>query len=153
MNFLSEAWNKADPLAILEAARAKIADPDNWVKGHNARDADDNRVSPESDEACKFCASGAIKAARHDLRETCRSSPGTNTYAQSANARILLGQALTNRSYIPSSIAGRCIIKFNDWPDTTHADVMKAFDKAIALAKKDFSRADASQVQSSPPTP
>ncbi len=33
---------------------------DNWVKGSNARDKNNNSVHPTSDEACKWCLFGAI---------------------------------------------------------------------------------------------
>lgn len=98
---------------ILRKAKALIDAPEKWTKGAFARDRSGGSVPIAGDEACAFCAAGAIysvidkfNAAEFDLEDRAASA---------------IGQA------VGGSIAG-----FNDDEDTTHADVMAAFDRAIA---------------------
>ena len=45
-------------LDILKAARATLANPENWTKGCYARDAAGNMCKPYSPNAVKWCAIG-----------------------------------------------------------------------------------------------
>jgi hypothetical protein len=92
---------------VLKAAKALISDEVRWTKGGNARDKDGAHVSAKSKNAVCWCMGGALLVIRSN-----RSS------------EKLLRQ-----------VCGGSIARFNDAPATTHADVMAAFDRAIALAE------------------
>ena len=97
-------------LVTLIAARALIATPEAWIQGRFAQDANGVPVGPFDEWACKFCTVGAI---------TCASGePLTET-----RASIL-------RAHLPKPFDN--LVNFNDHPDTTHADVLALFDRAIA---------------------
>jgi hypothetical protein len=49
---------------ILAAARELIRDPDHWTVDVFARDADGKAVDPWDDNACHWCALGAVAKAR-----------------------------------------------------------------------------------------
>ena len=93
-----------DTLTILTAARNIITDPAMWYQGDYTASGEWN-----TDEPC--CAEGAIKRAAH-----CRS-------AYSYNAVTYIA------AFTPNHMG---IHRFNDADDTTHADVMAVFDRAIA---------------------
>lgn len=92
-------------LEILTAARAKITDPQNWGQGLRRK-----RINFES-----CCAAEAIEGvAPHSIERKC-------AYLALANAAglDLLGQ----------------IWRWNDTLDRTHAEVIAAFDRAIAAVQ------------------
>jgi hypothetical protein len=105
---------------VLKAARALIADPKHWTQGELARDADGNPEDEYQPEAVCFCSVGALmRAARvvgDDLNE----------------ARF---GAFTQVGNITLDLRGLTIVEFNDAEDTTHADVLAVFDKAIEATK------------------
>jgi len=92
----------------LVAARELIADERNWIK------EDYNRVV---DGRQCYCADGALLAARRAplLEEDFLDLPYS-----------LARRALSSASPIGT------IIDYNDAPETTHADVLAMFDRAIA---------------------
>ena len=45
---------------ILKAARELIAKPENWTQDYAARDENGCQTYPEGEQACKWCALGAI---------------------------------------------------------------------------------------------
>jgi len=92
-------------LESLKAARAKIAHPQNWTQGQHARTKYGNPVSENSSLATCWCIIGALWAVNPEPYE----------------ARILLGKVI-----------GQSVIAFNDAKDRTHAEVLNAFDRAIA---------------------
>ena len=49
-------------LELLEAARAKIADPKRWTRHVDALDVEDEEVDPKSKDAVCWCALGAVRA-------------------------------------------------------------------------------------------
>lgn len=91
---------------ILRAARAKIDAPEKWTKGESARDASGRGVFSNSPAAVCFCSIGAI-------------------------GNIIDS---TPMDIFRKAIGCGCISDWNDHKDRTHADVLAAFDKAIALA-------------------
>ena len=96
---------------ILRAAREKIAVPERWTQKSHARDAQERWVAYDSREACKWCASAAIAAV----------CPGTLWLYVTRLLRLT-----------PGFPAGNSIMRWNDAPDRTHAEVLAAFDAAIA---------------------
>ena len=96
--------------AILQAARDLIAK--GWTQGAYARDARDAVTPYGGPSACKFCASGAIA---HII--------GGNAAASDEWYRAL--RVLTETTNWP-------IASWNDQPYRTQADVLSAYDRAIA---------------------
>lgn len=96
--------------AILVKARNRIASKRRWRKGRFAT------PNAKNLDTCQVCALGAISwAATGDPHD------GYGT----ANAQRALQEQTKE--------LGHCfIVTFNDAPDTTHADVLAAFDRAIA---------------------
>jgi hypothetical protein len=98
-------------LEILTAARAKIADEKNWCQEAFARDNDYDATRPKNPEACSWCSKGAIFA--------------------------VVGEVL--RTYVYLDILEKYME--GDVPDyndsRTHAEVMAAWDKAIAGCAKE----------------
>lgn len=91
---------------VLRAARALIDTPEKWTQGCYAKDAKGNGLPPEDEDAVCFCASGALRHVDVDV-DVCWP------------AFDALGLAV-----------GGNIIEFND--SHSHADVLAAFDRAIA---------------------
>ncbi len=91
---------------ILVAARAKIADPKHWTQNQYARDANGCMVQPEADNACQWCAAGAIISAVWDGK--------TDLY----DARKILEHYANSRLTI-----------YND--THSHEDVLALFDRAL----------------------
>ena len=96
---------------ILRKARALIEKPENWAKGDLAYDGAGDPVEPEHNEACAWCAVGAICRVENELR----------VFATGATASLSLNLN-----------PPRIVASFNDDPNTTHIDVLDAFDRAIA---------------------
>jgi len=100
-------------LQVLRKARKLIETPERWTKGDAAKDRDGVPVGMKSRAAVCFCAAGAIA----------RASGGWNGGYH--NARAALEVAI-----------GGAIAEWNDAPRRTHAQVLRAFDKAITSLEK-----------------
>ena len=94
---------------LLRRAKAKIPTPETWTRGEFARDLGGKVVGGASAHAVCWCAYGAIQAVAHE-----------STLREDAEDAIA--------SQVPSGY----VADFNDAPETTHADVLAAFDRAIA---------------------
>ncbi len=99
---------------ILTEARSLITNPDKWIKGNFAL-TDDHQysaISFEADATC-WCAWGALE----------------NAYGSFMNRE--------HPAYVALSYAadGRGLAGFND--DSTHEEVLTAFDKAIENCKEE----------------
>jgi hypothetical protein len=104
------------PQRILIAARGKIET--SWTQHAAAKNADGDRVAASSAEACSFCSAGALDSVCISLSEH---------YSQYVQAFSHLRQAAGAAS----------VIEWNDDPKRTKAEVLAAFDKAIAFATGD----------------
>lgn len=99
---------------VLRLARALIADESKWIKGADAlpsrnADPEEECLNPEDSAAVCWCAGGAIchVAVEYDVaEEVCKT--------------------------LASHVGVQWVYEFNDAESTTHADVLAAFDKAIA---------------------
>lgn len=101
-----------DQLVVdLKAARAVIEKPEAWTRNYLAKNVSGRPVDPRDVDASCFCMLGA-----------CDRGAATGTRSYTA------GFFLSN--YVPQ----RSISGFNDNPKITHADVLVAFDRAIAAA-------------------
>lgn len=104
------------PLEILIAARAKIAEPERWTKGTFSRNAEGEPCAVDwGPAAVCWCALGAINATTNKMHQL---------YELKSAAKDALALAVS-----PSHDS---VAYFNDDPATTHADVLAAFDRAIA---------------------
>lgn len=102
--------NAHEKLHLLEIARAKISDPQNWTQGAEARDENGIAVLATRPNASCFCVLGACISACDGW---------------------LVAPALI--SELGTQIGpGMSVVGFNDQPSTTHADVLALFDGAIA---------------------
>jgi hypothetical protein len=99
---------------LLRAAKAKLADETCWTKGALARNADGLPVDPDDPTAVCWCSDGAIQA--------------VTTYHRSFRANL--------RVRVERACGGVWVEDFNDAPDTTFADVHRAFDTAIEVAEQ-----------------
>ena len=99
---------------LLIAARAKIADIGCWTQHKWARDKNAREVNLLASSATCWCAEGAIRAVA-DCPE-----------AVSAARKVLREAAGTEET----------IVEWNDAGERTHAEVLAAFDKAIAATAR-----------------
>lgn len=103
--------------AVLRRAKALIDTPAKWTKGALARDAAGTRLPwsarPPYDGAVCFCAEGALAKAA--------------------------GESLPHRPWMAmqEAVGTDSLFEWNDEPTTTHAEVMAAFDRAIAACEQD----------------
>lgn len=105
-----------DSLEVLRDARELISDPRCWTKEWFALNACGDRVTSNASDAICFCALGAVRRSmRIEL---------TEDYRRYIKVVELLENAV-----------GRSVSDFNDAAETTHADVLAAFDEAIAKAQ------------------
>lgn len=106
----------AETARVLREARKLIERPEAWTRGAFARSSAQWPVASDDAEAACWCIHGAINRIS---RIACREDGAMD-------AKIALRNAL------PASIA-----LFNDDPSTTHADVLAAFDRAIAAEDRE----------------
>lgn len=95
---------------ILRAARAKVEK--GWCQGPPAKDGNGHATYSGSDRACKWCSVGAIWSVLDA------------TTGEQACAEVAIQNALGVTS----------LAFWNEKPGRTQAEVLEAFDKAIALA-------------------
>ncbi len=104
----------------LEKAKALIDTPHKWTQGTYAQDSEGWSVTVSSADAVCYCAHGAIAAVGG------LGSERTDAMADAvAEVLELPGKHEYNR-----------LPPWNDAPERTHAEVMEAFDKAIAYAQE-----------------
>ena len=106
------------PSELLIKAQAVIADPRRWTQDVYAKDAEGQVTKTLSPDAACWCSLGALEKVAHE----------ENTYSTRSAAAGYLSKVSDEGGYsgIPD---------FND--NSSHETVMKAWDKAIKLAKED----------------
>ena len=106
------------PSELLIKAQAVIADPKHWTQDVYAKDAEGQVTKTLSPDAVCWCSLGALDKIAHE----------ENTYSTHSTAAGYLDVVADECGYsgIPD---------FND--NLSHETVMKAWDKAIKLAKED----------------
>jgi hypothetical protein len=102
------------PVEILRAAKAKIERPENWCQFAIARDITGRAVSWDDLSACRWCASGAVRAAAGE--ESCTAHSILNVVAGEINPTWVISDV-------------------ND--DRDHPTVLRMFDRAIELAEQE----------------
>lgn len=109
-------------IKILEDARDVLHSPSRWTKGWYARDNKGLKCSAISDEACRYCISGALYKVE---------SLPTNYNINLRKAEQYLEDVM-NTDHIPD---------VNDALSTKHKHILMAFDFAILMAKDDLRKA------------
>ena len=109
---------------VLEQARALIER--GWTQGTAARNANGDHVAATSRHACMWCATGALYVVYERIPEW-RDDPKTNQVADLLRSAIPKG----------SNDYHQTIVGFNDAIETTKADILSIFDKAIARCDDD----------------
>lgn len=111
---------------LLEAAKAKIVEPNNWTTGAMARDSNGKVVFSNDSSAIKFDAVGALLCATHEDMDK------HGTHLAHHEIGILLDQAVEKS--IP--LFEQPHISIGEFNDThSHERVIELFDIAIGLAK------------------
>lgn len=106
---------------ILKAARERISDPERWTTGAYARAIDGTGARPATDEACKWCAYGALLA---ELGVN-QPGPGTapyDTYLENAAEEIA-------DSWLTSAVE---VNDHGGW-----GEALDLLDRAIQLAERE----------------
>jgi hypothetical protein len=107
------------PVEILRAARERIAVPERWTRLAEARGSNGRGTDSKDPEAVCWCGWGAVRS-----------------YVDSGDDASSIASSIVDR-YLTGSIRGTRF-GFVSWQDAhgrTHAEVLGAFDKAIALAE------------------
>ncbi len=112
-------------LGVLKAARRRIARPGRWTKNALMRDKNGN-ATMQRNAACSACAVGHVMLCTFD-REILSSA---FKLLQKANEDAQFSRGVVGLSYTS-------VPHFNDMYNTTQADVVKLFDRAIELAKSE----------------
>ena len=102
-----------ETIDVLKATRALIDTPEKWTKGAYARDARGRVVGWLDPGASCFCVQGAFHKALGHL--------GDSSF-EVWHERV--------SDAFPAHF--NSVQEYNDHPDTTHADIMAVFDRAIA---------------------
>jgi len=106
------------PSELLTKAKALIADPKHWAQGFYAKDSKGHDVGPAKPHAVCWCSLGALNKVAHE----------ESIYSARFAATRYLSKVVDECGY-------RGIPDFND--SSSHEAVMKAWDKAIKLAKEE----------------
>lgn len=94
----------------LLAVRALLSAPERWTQGYFACDSTGTAVDFSCDDATRFCVLGAILRVADNAPSFIRSQMRARI-AREANSKVHY---------------------FNDSPLTTHADILRVLDQAIA---------------------
>lgn len=136
-------------MTILEKAREILSDPRRWTKGA-LFDYREGELDENGKPIFCFCAFGA-------LYEAVRSEPNRFTYEFDVDGYeiatpgvLLLRQAILERSTSADESATdmawlkmyddnpeKVITSYNDHPATSHADILRVFDRAIQLEQEE----------------
>lgn len=123
----------SNAVKILEAALAYFEEGEHrWTKGELAKDANGEPLETYSDEAAScHCSMGAIFLMQDRI-------PSLRPYSDGYEAKRLLIAALPQQAATPPLKAP--IPAWNDARETTYADVLAAFRKAIEIGKANLRR-------------
>jgi hypothetical protein len=119
-------------LKTLIKAKAVISNPKHWTQRRLAKTASGDYTTVNSPDAVCFCAIGALAKACN-LKPA---SPNDDEYIAPCvvNAASVLVTALEIDPR-PFGNPSMLVYTWNDQSLRTHAEVMKAFDKAIEIAR------------------
>ena len=109
---------------VLEKARELLTPEGAWVQGAHARDVGGERCFSRDPEACQWCLVGAVSRVAHNSGEYRWILPSLDTLAR-------VGLGVTPGTRDPRK-PGQILVKWNDHPKRTHAEVLALLDRAIA---------------------
>ena len=122
------------PRELLEAARAKIAEPEHWTQDVEARDAYGNEVGAEHLCAVCWCAGVALwfVAAEQGVADGI-------AYDDAAETLNAAAEATRGTEWTEQAERKRPIAHLNDYRSDggragDHARVLAAFDRAVAMS-------------------
>jgi len=118
---------------LLKAARELIADPAHWVTGYLAVDEYGNPVTTSSQEACKFCAMGAVYHTEFWAYSTLRHSALERL--DEISSEMLSTKAGDADIDLADMDEMRAVALVNDY--LGHTAVLEVFDQAIAQAEQE----------------
>ena len=104
---------------VLSAALEKIRRPGAWLQGATAENAAGEDTYPWAEDACAWCATGAIQAVEPDMRNV-----------RQAAYRLLFTRGGMPRSTL-SAFMSSPIVAYNDAAGRTQAEVVRLFEQAI----------------------
>lgn len=110
---------------ILRRARELISRPECWIQGSMARDADEHEADEWGSSATCWCIMGAFS------RVASRMAPDDAQPDYDDALRYMLDATGSEGTF-----AGDALADWNDTHGRTHADVLAAFDRAIAAAEQ-----------------
>lgn len=105
-----------ETIAVLDAVRDVLSNPDRWTKFELARSRLGDPVEPDDPSASCWCLQGAISRVVDD-------STTRNAAHQELRVTLALRDRLINLPLIA--------VEYNDQHDTTHADILKLIDDTI----------------------
>jgi hypothetical protein len=111
------------PIDILKTGKAVIANPENWTKFYMATDEYGRMTPLNSPQACKWCMSGALHRAFHELG-------GVDEHGDPKPGTVEIFRDISNTFSVLTGMNFMSV--YNDHRTTTHTDVMNIFDRAIA---------------------
>lgn len=121
-------------LQVLREARAALASsPSSWCQGSYARDYYGSACGSFDVQALSWCAVGAV----HVVADRLTGGAGQEWGEVSDGAVRCLADAAVPGWRLPSEEAETVVTTENDHAATTHADVLRWFELAIARAERD----------------
>lgn len=104
--------NAQTAVEVLIAARELVSTPDRWTQDVSARDHNGAECDPDSPAAACFCSLTALYK------------------AGGRNERTEVARGIFMRA------VRQAVSQYNDAPRRTHAQILAAFDRAIARARE-----------------
>lgn len=117
--------------AVLAKARYLITPPEFWTKGAMRKFRLPQQRDGRPDQEFAFCALGAIDGAIEKLAPELRLYDRNSLF--NLVSQRLMSSAEQQRHWSPGSDV---VHKWNDRPNTTHEEVLAAFDDAIEKAEQ-----------------
>ena len=138
---MSDSNDLSVAISNLTKARDLVSDPQNWGKGQYFS-------GDPNDCDYQVCAQGSLQRIGVELPK-CRVA----ARMFDPNYEIPLEHSYLYEAVLSLDSGHNSVISFNDDPETTHADIMRLFSRAIHLAKSDeleYGSPLALQTQSTP---
>ena len=123
--------------AVLEVARGIISDGSRWCRGAMARNDVGDAVQPLSQDACRWCAAGAVEFAADQICTLYGIPPGVGRDDMRHDAVVTLDRAVRSRNnpkdhwYDNVTVFNDQGGKFLEDPKKHHKRVLDFFDVVI----------------------
>ena len=118
------AKKQSNTTKVLKRARKILSNPKRWTKREWARTDDGLGVIATDPKAACFCAKGAIQKACHVLN------------VPEYDDQVLMdSEAFLKKAFLDRGTKYPGIYAYNDAPKRKHVEVLRWFDRAIALSE------------------